>query len=144
MRLKLIKTVNFQRTEAENLNAILKMHPDITLGHDDVVVMVSLSKTQLVFAYRTKEIDVSQYGARRGAAKVYHTERLRLDRSTFNPQMIQNYANEVGIMLEGFRRLEEQWASLKEKEHVVDLNAMRARREKQAAAKKQHRKLVAV
>ena len=119
MKLRLIVTVNFQRTEAENFKAAMKKHPDLVLGPDDVVCMISMARDQLVFMYRTREIDVSQYGKRRGAANMYRSERLRIDRSTFAPAMIQNYANDAGITLDGFRRFEEIYPNLAEKENIV-------------------------
>lgn len=140
MRLKLIVTVNFQRTESENFHAAMKRNPGLELGPSDVVVMVSLSRQQIVFMYRKQTIELHGYGLRKGSADVYHSERLRLSRSTFNPQMIQNYANQVGLELDGFRRFEEIYESLAEKENVVDIN--RARKPK--GEKKAPRKLMAV
>lgn len=142
MRLKLIVTVNFQRTEAENFHAAMKRNPGLELGPQDVVCMVSLSRQQIVFMYRKETIDVSGYGLRKGTADVFHSERLRLSRSTFEPKMIQNYANQIGIVLDGFRRFEDIYASLGEKENVVDINrARKAKGEKKAHAP---RKLMAV
>ena len=125
MKLKLIVTVNFQRTEAENFKAAMKKHPDLVLGPDDVVCMISMARDQIVFMHRLKEIDVSQYGRRRGTANMYHSERLRIDRSTFAPAMLQNYANDAGITLDGFRRFEDIYPNLAEKENIIAVPARR-------------------
>jgi hypothetical protein len=115
MRLKLIAMANFQYSEADNFNAVMKKHPHITLGPDDVVVLFSQSKNQIVFMYRTTELDFSQrpseddtgFGRRKGKATVYNSKRLRLSRSTWDVMMLQNYANEVGIELDGLKRFED-------------------------------------
>lgn len=118
MRLKLIVHVNFQQTEAENFKAALKEHKIAGLAAGEVVLMVSLSETQLVFMYRPSEMDMSQYGGRKGTATVFHSERLRLSRSTFSTLMIQNYAREAGLNIDGLRTLEEY---IGHKPDVVDV-----------------------
>lgn len=133
MKLKLMATVNFQRSEADNFQAVMKKNPGIDLGPNDVVLMVSMAKDQMVFMYRKTEIDVSQYGRRRGAATVYHSERVRLDRSSWDWRMLQNYAEQVGIHLDGFRRYEELFPKLRDDSNIVNLNAKGARKIKAAA-----------
>lgn len=128
MKLRLIKTVNFQRSEAENFSAIMKLHPDIVLGPDDVVCMMSMNRSQLVFMHRTKEVDVSKYGRRRGTANLYNSLRWRIDRSTFEPLMLQDYAHAVGIHLDGWRTFKDMFPNLREKGNVLDLNARRVSR----------------
>lgn len=123
MRLKLIVSVNFQRTEAANLQAVLKAHPELELGSNDVVLMVSLDKSQMVFMYRRQEIDLTQYGKRQGVADVYHSERVRLSRSTWDHRMLQDYAQQARIELDGFRKFEEIYASLREPENVINVKA---------------------
>lgn len=110
MRLKLIADANFQYSEAENLKDVLKKNPSVTMTPADVVLLVSRSKDQMVFMHRPTELNLETLpgaGARKGTAIAYHSERVRLSRSTWNPLMLQNYANSVGIELDGLRRFEE-------------------------------------
>lgn len=130
MKLKLMATVNFQRSEADNFQAVMKKHPHVDLGPSDVVLMISMDKSQMVFMYRKQAIDVSEYGKRRGAADVYHSERIRLTRSTWDWRMLQNYAEQVGIALDGFRRFEEMFPKLRDEDNVVNLNAKGMRKVK--------------
>lgn len=125
-------TVNFQRSEADNFQAVMKAHPHVELGANDVVLMISMDKSQMVFMYRKQEIDVSEYGKRRGAATIYHSERLRLSRSTWDWKMLRNYGEAVGIELDGFRRFEEQFPKLRDEANVIKLSARGARKAKAA------------
>lgn len=134
MKLVAMATVNFQRTEAENFNAVCKKFPHILpMGPNDVVLMVSMARDQMVFAFRKDEIEVSKYGARRGFANVYNTRRVRLDRSSWSHKMLQDYAARAHIELDNFQRLEEQFAHLKEKESTVNVPAKGARKIKAAS-----------
>lgn len=108
MRLKLIAHVNFQYSEAENFQLVMKKHRDMHLGPGDVLCMLSQSEGQMVFMYRPTEMELTGYGARKGTATVYRSLRLRLDRSKWDwRNMLQNYANDVGIHLEGLSRFED-------------------------------------
>jgi hypothetical protein len=106
MRLRLVETVDFRCSEAGNFIGVQKRYK-LQLGPDDVVCLVASNRRQVVFMYRTREMDMSKFGSRKGTAVVFHSERLRLSRSTWEPMMLQNYANEVGIKLDGLRRFEE-------------------------------------
>jgi hypothetical protein len=110
MRLKLVATVDFRQNEATNFDALMKEH-QMRLTSDEVVCMLSTNKRQIVFVYRPKEIAVSRYGNRDGTATAYHSEKLRLSRSTWEPLMLQNYAQEVGITLDGIRRFEDIYST---------------------------------
>jgi hypothetical protein len=106
MKLKLIADVNFIHSEAENFREVTKKNK-VELAAGEVLCMKSLAGNQMVFMYRPRDIDVSAYGARKGAATVYHSVRLRLSRSTWDAMMLQNYAKMVNIELEGIRTFEE-------------------------------------
>lgn len=104
LRLKLVADVNFQHNEADNFNEVIKKHKVDQLGPNEVVCLKSLGGAQIVFMYRPREVDLT---SGRGTAMIYRSVRLRLTRSTWNPMMLQNYANEVGLVLEGLRRFED-------------------------------------
>jgi hypothetical protein len=110
LRLKLVADCNFQHNEADNFNEIIKKHKIDQLAPNEVVCLKSLGGAQMVFMYRPREIELT---SGRGTAMVYRSVRLRLTRSTWNPMMLQNYANEVDIQLEGLRRFEDALPHLK-------------------------------
>lgn len=136
MRLKLMATVNFQRSEADNLNAVLKRHPDMVLGPNDVVLMISMDKSQMVFMFRKDTIDVSEYGKRRGEADVYNSRRVRLSRSTWDWRMLQEYATKANIELDGIQPFEKHFPKLRHDDNTVNLNAKGARKMKPAKGAK--------
>lgn len=133
MRLVLVATVNFQRSEADNLNAVLKAHPHIELGRNDVVMMISMDKSQMVFAFRKDTIDVSEYGKRRGQADVYNTRRVRLSRSTWDWRMLSEYAADARIELDGVKPFIERFPKLRDEENTINLNSKMARKLKAEA-----------
>ena len=120
LRLKLIATVNFTYSEAENFKDVMKKNPGVHLGPGDVVLLQSQSGGQMVFMYRPVDLNFETMecaGARRGGATAYKSVRLRLSRSTWNPLMLQDYANEVGLELEGLRRFAEIMGETKQPVH---------------------------
>lgn len=135
MKLKLMATVNFQRSEADNFQAVMKKHPHVELGPNDVVLMISMDRSQMVFMYRKQQMNVSDYGKRRGEADVYHSERLRLSRSTWDWKMLANYGDQVGIQIDGFRRFEEMFPKLRDEDNIINLNAKGMRKVKAPKAK---------
>lgn len=143
MRLRHMETVDFRINEAENFNAILKKYK-LQLGPDDVVLMMSQSRNQLVFMHRNKILDLSKFGKRQGEATVYHSQRLRLSNSTWDALMLQNYANKVGIQLDYLRRFEDIMAEReREKTGGGKVLKMSDARDKKTKSKAAHGKRAA-
>ena len=95
---------DFRKNESTLWDAWFKKHKT-KLRANEVVLFVSGSREQLLFVQRVSEID----GARvRG--KVLDTRRWRIAGGTWSPDMLQNYANEVGLHFEGIKRFEELYA----------------------------------
>jgi len=111
MRLRLVQEADFRTTEIGIFQAATKKE-QIDLGPNDVLVFVSIKRNQVLFIWRPYTVDLTKFGTwRRGEATVFRSERLRLDRSTWSPTMIQNYAEAVGLQLDGLRRFEDVMAA---------------------------------
>jgi len=105
MRLRLIERVDFRKSELSNYLEHVK-DKDKKLGKDDVALFISQSGNQLVFVYGFTDMDEKK--------KVLRSERLRITGGTWNPLMLQNYAERVGLHLDGLRRFEQHYRRLAE------------------------------
>lgn len=106
MRLKYIDTCSFSKSEATNFRELSKKNKWRTLGPDECVLLVSMTGDQVVFVYQTR--DVHWFESR--ASEVVHSRRLRLDgRQKWNGTMLVNYAEMVGIKIDGLKRFEEHY-----------------------------------
>lgn len=111
MRLKHVEKVSFRASEQTNWLAFSKTHRDIALSlrKDDVVCFLSQTENQLVFIHG---FDAWEDETGR-VVQVLSTRRLRIN-TRWNPLMLANYAAQVGLELEGLKRFEEFYKSLKE------------------------------
>ena len=75
------------------------------LRANDAVLFVSASRDQCLFVTRIGEVD-----ALRARARVLDSRRWRIVGGTWNPDMLQNYAHEVGLHFAGIKRFEELYA----------------------------------
>jgi hypothetical protein len=105
MRLKLVQEVDFRKSEQMNFEEVMKKE-QLVLGPNDVVAFYSRRGNQVAFIWRPTAINFADYGKRPGTATVVRSLRLRLSNRTWDPMMLQNYANDVGLVLEGLRRFE--------------------------------------
>lgn len=109
MRLKYIDTCSFQRSESTNFRMLAKKNK-WNLGKDEVACLVSKTGDQIVFVYGE---GVAKNVGLRGVEvehPVVHSTRLRLDdRRKWTPTMLVNYAEEVGLKLDGLKRFEEYY-----------------------------------
>lgn len=104
IRLKAVALdVDFRQSELTNYKDFVKRTGVELARKGEAILLVSGSENQLVFVLSMSDI-TSTHGTE---CSVLDTRRLRLTRSTWNPLMLQNYANERGLHLEGFRRFEE-------------------------------------
>lgn len=130
LRLRHIVSADFKRNEATHLQDYEKEHGVVHLGKDDCILFVSRSGHIMRFVFGwTNEIA--------GLAKhVLSSYSLRCARGeSWEPLMLGNYANEVGITLVGMKRFEEYYRHLliereKEREARKAARAARAAREK--------------
>jgi hypothetical protein len=68
----------------------------------ETFLFISKTGNQVVFIFRDPEVDFNGVSRR-----VVDSRRLRLGSGTWNPYMLQNYANSVGIKLEGIKSFEQ-------------------------------------
>jgi hypothetical protein len=109
MRLRLVYRANFQRSEATNYASAVAENK-LALGKDDVVCLVSLKGDQLVFVWKPLQIED---GARGRERHIVSSQRLRLTGGVWNPLMLANYAERVGLQLDGLRKFEQIMSDLK-------------------------------
>lgn len=109
MRLRLIRSVTFGRSEDTNYEAVKSGLRGIKLDRYDVVLLVSKTESQVMFVYQPTEIELRP-GRK---SEVLRSIRLRLrGKGAWNPYMIANYAEEVGIKLEGIKTFQEHYEKL--------------------------------
>lgn len=111
LTLRLVKEVDFRKSEATNFEE-MKKKERLQIHGSDVVCFRSQSRNQVVFVWAPTTINLSEYG-KKGAAIVFRSQRLRLSHGTWDPLMLQNYAEALGIHLVGIKRLEDYVAAVR-------------------------------
>lgn len=76
------------------------------LGSGDCLLFLSRGMNQLLFLWSPTNTEDTQ---RHGKRTIFRSIRLRIEGGTWNPLMIQNYANEVGLEFVGLRNFREQY-----------------------------------
>jgi hypothetical protein len=113
VRLRLIYTANFQKTEVTLLDeALTENHLD--LRNNDCILLVSMSHKIIKFVFGVKELGEMIGGNGKHYAdrltKVCESKTYRITQGgTFNPLMLQNYANALGFELAHIKRFEEHY-----------------------------------
>jgi len=74
------------------------------LKKGEAFLFLARGGNQVVFVFRDPTIE---FEGQRVARRVIDSRRLRLDGGTWNPYMLQNYANEIGLHLVGIKRFEQ-------------------------------------
>jgi len=99
LRLKAVIQCSFVRSEASNLALFRKEgHYPGDLRKGEAFLFIAKGMNQVVFIFKTFKVE---------GRTVVDSRRLRLDGGTWNPMMLQNYANAVGINLAGVKRFEQ-------------------------------------
>jgi len=109
MRLKYIAHADFRKSERTNFLELKKARKLPKLGKGDVVLLVSLSENQCVFVYGFTAFDAECNDGRERHVEICRSERLRITGSRWNPLMIRNYAERVGIKIDGLKRFEDYY-----------------------------------
>lgn len=98
--------VDFRSSEVSNYDYLVKKkHFPGPPGRHEVYLMVSRSGDQLIWL-----LQVGQIGKNGNGRGVVDSRRWRLRKGTWSPHLLENYANEVGISLVGFKRFEDAFA----------------------------------
>jgi hypothetical protein len=110
LRLKLVAEVDFRKSEVTNWTELAKKGMIARhLGENEVVLLVNKKRTQIVFVSAAKA-----WPGRKHAISIVHSRRLRITSGgSWNPLMLNNYAEEVGISLIGLKRFEDYYEELK-------------------------------
>ena len=106
MRLKRVEVTDFRVNERTMLEAVMAKPDAPQLGADDCVCFISRLGTQLVFVGRPEQIEL---GTRKRT--IISSRRLRLDGGQWNPLMLSNYAEAVGLKLDGLKKFEDHFAA---------------------------------
>lgn len=104
-----IKEVNFRQSEATNFAKLPKGKRE-SLKNGEAICFISRMGNQLVFVHKGGTFGKTARGLQR---TVVYSTRLRLTRGTWNPDMLANYADEVGLELIGLKRFEDHYAKLR-------------------------------
>jgi|SaaInlStandDraft_3_1057020.scaffolds.fasta_scaffold43960_2 hypothetical protein len=115
LRLKGIIMCSFARSEATNLNLFRQMgHYPGDLKKGEAFLFISKMGNQVIFIFRSP----IQFEGTQRDIEVVDSRRLRLSSSSWNPHMLQNYANEIGLHLVGiktFEQIHDEWVANKRK-----------------------------
>lgn len=112
IRLKGIRFgMDFRKSELTNYDAFRKSKSfPGDLGKNEAYLFVSKGQNQLVWILNLIEIETERKDRR-----MIDSRRWRLEGGTWNPLLLQNYANEAGIELIGIRRFEEIYEEQKDR-----------------------------
>lgn len=110
MRLRIVHTCHFGKSELNNFLEVLAKHPELgaekskyKLAADDVVLLVSKMGDQLVFVHGFDNFTHADKDWR-----VLRTRRLRIGKGgRWNPLMLADYAKRINIPLHGLTLFEE-------------------------------------
>jgi hypothetical protein len=110
MRLRHIVSVSFNKSELTNYKEFLLQNPGLELKNQDVILLISKSRDQLVFVYGFDALNKNQ---------ILFTSRMRImtasgGKGVWNPLMLKNYAKDQGITLDGLKKFEEYYKQLRE------------------------------
>jgi hypothetical protein len=109
LRLRYIDAVDFRASEMTNYMLALRKQPSLgRFKSNDAVLFLSKKRDQLIFVY-----GFFMTNGEDGVRRFLRSERLRLDGGTWDALMLQNYANDVGIRLEGIKTFEEHLKAAK-------------------------------
>jgi hypothetical protein len=109
MRLKFVQKVSFRSSEQSNWLAFTRSHRDVaaTLREGDAICFLSQGEDQIVFVHG---FDAWEDEAGK-TVQVLATSRLRIS-TKWDPLMLANYAEKVGLRLDGLKRFEDYFKEL--------------------------------
>jgi hypothetical protein len=103
LRLKGVVQCSFVRSEATNLRLYRQgKHFPGELESGEAYLFVAKGNDQVLFLFADSHVDFSGVSRR-----VIDSRKLRLGGGSWNPYMLQNYANSVGLNLVGIKRFEQ-------------------------------------
>lgn len=129
MRLKLIHKADFRKNEHTLFMEALKENPELILNANECILLLSTNRKQLKFVFRPKEISYVNAEAKNGTkTNVLASELYRItEAGCWNPLMLANYAENVGIELEGLAKFASYYKHLLEEDRELRRKADRNR-----------------
>lgn len=119
VRCQYVHPVSFRKTEATNYEELPDDVKALLKTPHDVVCFVSMSRDQVVFVSKPGELKTTSEWRKRSKARknikgltVIYSRRLRLPRGAWNPLMLANYAQQLGLKLIGIKKFEEHYKQL--------------------------------
>jgi hypothetical protein len=112
IKLKAVKfDVDFRFNDLSNYDAFRKSRQfPGELHSNEAYLFISRSGNQLLWVLNVLQIETTRPNrSGRYDRRVIDTRRWRIEGGQWNPALLQNYANEVGLDLVGFRRYEESY-----------------------------------
>lgn len=97
------RNADFRQNE-QTLWDTAKQKHKLTLGKNECALFISRSGNQAVFIVRTSEIQ-----GKRNVYSVTESRRWRLSGGTWSDDMLEDYANAVGLHLAGFETFEQKF-----------------------------------
>lgn len=117
MRLRLrqiFKDVDFRFSELTIYEKYTPVQVRESLRPGDAALFISRSGSQLLWVLHYGEM-----AAQKTQRTVIQSMKLRVSGGYWNPLMLQNYANEIGIELEGIKRFEELFGEQRDRKRAA-------------------------
>lgn len=108
LKLKRVSLGDFRRSEATLYEALPVA--ERKLRGEEAILFVSGVGNQMAFVWAP----VKAIGQTGRETVIIRSAKLRLTSGTWSPLMLENYANALGLELDGFKRLEKQFAHLRD------------------------------
>lgn len=114
LKLKLVYQGSFSKNEVTLFEEAMKANKGIELGPSDGVLLVSRSGKMLKFVRRAQEVGYMNASGQNGRkTTVVFSETYRITGGgKWSPYMLANYAEELGLTLEGIKRFEQHVKAL--------------------------------
>lgn len=106
LRLKLIAHADFRKSEETNFLELEKSGKMPKLKKGEGVLFISMKQNQIVFVEKIDEFEMETSRGRVVTARVCASQRFRIHGTTWNPLMLQNYAERAGFKIPGIKRFE--------------------------------------
>lgn len=110
LRLKLVRHADFRKTEETILNECMAEAESLRLGARDCILLISSTGKIIKFVFGFLEHEMINAAGRQvegRKTRVLPSRTYRItDGGTFNPYMLQNYANEMGLTLAHLKKYE--------------------------------------
>lgn len=106
LRLKLVAHADFRKSEETNFLELEKSGELPSLRKGEGILLISKKQDQIVFVEKIDEFTTTNSKGKVIQARVVASQRFRIRGATWNPLMLQNYAERAGFKIPGIKRFE--------------------------------------